>query len=271
MPSRHPALREQLAPDLRPPVLLRPVLDALAAAAHLVAGDRGAVLPRLAPRAPAPPASGAAALAAGRRRSSPSPSASCSSVLMAVLFHPGVGSHARLLRHRHSALRPHGGATVAFFAASRPQPSLRARRTLHAGGPGRRRRLAVFWVRGRHAGRPAQELHVRGGLPALRRPRRPRRRRRPPGRTRPVLPRPRLATAALHRDHLLRHLPVALARDRLPQRVTHRPLRPCRSTCSHRRHAGRLHGELLPGRASRSAWPTCGAGSAGGARRWLVS
>ena len=40
---------------------------------------------------------------------------------------------------------------------------------------------------------------------------------------------------------------------------------------SHRRHAGRLHGELLPGRASDPPGPRCGAGSAGGVRRWPVS
>ena len=50
--DRHPAVRQQLAPHFRPPVVLRAVLDALAAAAHLVAGDRRAVLPRVA--APAP-------------------------------------------------------------------------------------------------------------------------------------------------------------------------------------------------------------------------
>ena len=74
---RHAALRGQLARHLRPPVLLRPVLDALAAAAHLVAGDRGAVLPGLAAgAAPAAPARGRRAGAGsasdgdrGRRRS----------------------------------------------------------------------------------------------------------------------------------------------------------------------------------------------------------
>ena len=45
---RHAALRRQLARHLRPPVLLRPVLGAVSPAAHLVIGDRRAVLPRLA-------------------------------------------------------------------------------------------------------------------------------------------------------------------------------------------------------------------------------
>ena len=44
----HVVLRRQLACDLRPPVLFRPVLRTVAARAHLVAGDRRAVLPRLA-------------------------------------------------------------------------------------------------------------------------------------------------------------------------------------------------------------------------------
>ena len=64
---RHSALREQLAPDFRPPVLLRPVLHALAAPAHVVVGDRGAVLPRLAAGAPGAPEVRAARLAPGRR------------------------------------------------------------------------------------------------------------------------------------------------------------------------------------------------------------
>ena len=48
-----PAVREQLASDLRAPVVLRAVLDPVAAAAHVVPGDRGAVLSGVAPRAPA--------------------------------------------------------------------------------------------------------------------------------------------------------------------------------------------------------------------------
>ena len=194
-----------------------------------------------------------------------------SSILMAVLFHPGsdptrvyYGTDTRLFDLM-------AGATVAFIAASRPQPSLRVRRSLHAvaplSGAGARRVLGGR----RHAGGPAQELHVRGWLPPLRRARRPRRRRRPPDRSGPVRPGPRLASAALRRDHLVRHLPVALARDRVPQRVTDRPLRSSPRLGPHRSHAGRLHGELLPGRASDPPGPRCGAGSAGGVRRWLVS
>ncbi len=78
-----------------------------------------------------------------------------SSVLMAVLFHPGVdpsriyyGTDTRLFDLM-------AGATVAFLAASRPQPSAQWRRTLHWVGPAAAVVLGVFWVL---AGTP-------GGLP----------------------------------------------------------------------------------------------------------
>ena len=78
-----------------------------------------------------------------------------SSVLMAVLFHPGAdptrvyfGTDTRLFDLM-------AGATVAFVAASRPQPSPRACRTLHALAPVAAVLLGVFWVT---AGTP-------GGLP----------------------------------------------------------------------------------------------------------
>jgi peptidoglycan/LPS O-acetylase OafA/YrhL len=78
-----------------------------------------------------------------------------SSVLMAVLFHPGAdptrvyyGTDTRLFDLM-------AGATVAFVAASRPQPRPQARRTLHVVAPLAAVVLAVFWVR---AGTP-------GGLP----------------------------------------------------------------------------------------------------------
>ena len=78
-----------------------------------------------------------------------------SSVLMAVLFHPGAdptrvyfGTDTRLFDLM-------AGATIAFTAASRPQPRLQARRTLHVVAPLAAVALAVFWVR---AGTP-------GGLP----------------------------------------------------------------------------------------------------------
>ena len=78
-----------------------------------------------------------------------------SSLLMAVLFHPGTdpsriyyGTDTRLFDLM-------AGATLAFLAASRPQPSASARRTLHAVAPVAAAVLAVFWVT---AGTP-------GGLP----------------------------------------------------------------------------------------------------------
>ncbi len=73
----HLALREQLALHLHAPVLLRPVLVTLTVAAHVVAGDRRAVLPRVASGRPAPPAPGPAQLAADRRWRSPSAWGSC--------------------------------------------------------------------------------------------------------------------------------------------------------------------------------------------------
>ena len=74
---------------------------------------------------------------------------------MAVLFHPGAdptrvyyGTDTRLFDLM-------AGATVAFLAASRPQPSARAGRTLHVLAPVAALAVGVFWVR---AGTP-------GGLP----------------------------------------------------------------------------------------------------------
>ena len=78
-----------------------------------------------------------------------------SSILMAVLFHPGTdpsriyyGTDTRLFDLM-------AGATVAFLAASRRQPNARARRTLHVIAPAATVALAIFWVT---AGTP-------GGLP----------------------------------------------------------------------------------------------------------
>ena len=100
--------------------------------------------------------------------------------LMAVLFHPGVdpsriyyGTDTRLFDLM-------AGATIAFLAAARPQPSAPARRTLHWVGPVAAVALAVFWVRARHRRGPADQLHVRGRVPALCRARRAGRGRRPP-------------------------------------------------------------------------------------------
>jgi peptidoglycan/LPS O-acetylase OafA/YrhL len=69
-----------------------------------------------------------------------------SSALMALLFHPGAdptriyyGTDTRLFDLM-------AGATVAFLAASRPQPNQRAQRTLHLAGPVAAVALAVCWV-----------------------------------------------------------------------------------------------------------------------------
>ena len=95
-----------------------------------------------------------------------------SSVLMAALFHPGVdpsriyyGTDTRLFDLM-------AGATVAFLAAARAP-------TAGAGAPdpplgrpgGGRRPRGVLGARG-HVGRPADRLHVRRRVPALRRARR---------------------------------------------------------------------------------------------------
>ena len=103
-----------------------------------------------------------------------------SSVLMAVLFHPGVdpsriyyGTDTRLFDLM-------AGATVAFLVAARPQPKAQARRTLHRVGPAAAVVLAVFWVRAGTARRPADRFHVRRRVPALRRARRAGRGGRPP-------------------------------------------------------------------------------------------
>ena len=66
--------------------------------------------------------------------------------LMALLFHPGAdptriyyGTDTRLFDLM-------AGASVAFLAAARPQPSLQARRTLHLAAPLAAIALGAFWV-----------------------------------------------------------------------------------------------------------------------------
>ncbi len=154
-----------------------------------------------------------------------------SSLLMAALFHPGVdpsriyyGTDTRLFDLM-------AGATIAFLAAARRQPNARAQRILHTVGPRGRRRARRVLGAGRDVGRPAHQLHVRRGLPALCRPGGARGGGRTPGQTRLVRPRPDLSAAALRRHHLLRHLPVALAGDRLPRPGRARACPPCRWTC----------------------------------------
>ena len=151
---------------------------------------------------------------------------------MALLFHPGsdpsriyYGTDTRLFDLM-------AGATVAFVAASRRQPNPRARRTLHVAGPAAAAVLGVFWVTaGTTGGLPTGFMFEGGFLlcAALAGLVVADARLTDPG---PFSRGARLAAAALHRDHLLRHLPVALAGDRLPQRAPHGPVRRGRSTCS---------------------------------------
>ena len=194
-----------------------------------------------------------------------------SAALMAVLFDPGVdpsriyyGTDTRLFDLM-------AGATLAFVAASRPQPGRRSRRMLHRIGPLAAIALAVFWVTVGDAGRAAEELHVRGWLSALRgsgRPRRGRRSTRPAG---PLCPPAGRPPAAFPGNHLLRHLPVALAGDRLPQR----PSEPVsREWPLDLLRVGVTLASRPPATtwwSDPSAWPACTAGCAGRSRRWPAS
>ena len=142
-----------------------------------------------------------------------------SSILMAVAVQPGNGPHEGLLRDGHPALRPDGGRDAGLRRRGAPATEPAGAPDAARGRPGGRRGPRRLLGQGGHAERASHQLHVRGRLPDLRRPRRPGRRRRPARRAGAVLPGARLEAAALHRDHLLRHLPVALARDRVPQRA----------------------------------------------------
>jgi peptidoglycan/LPS O-acetylase OafA/YrhL len=87
-----------------------------------------------------------------------------SSVLMAVLFHPGVdpsriyyGTDTRLFDLM-------AGATLAFVAASRPQPSRKSRRTLHSVGLLAAIALGVFWVTSGTPGGLPRNFMFEGGF-----------------------------------------------------------------------------------------------------------
>ncbi len=88
-----------------------------------------------------------------------------STILMAILFHPGsdpsrvyYGTDTRLFDLM-------AGATLAFLAASRPQPGAGARRTLHVVGPVAALALGVFWVTaGTAAGLPKTFMFEGGFL-----------------------------------------------------------------------------------------------------------
>ena len=184
-----------------------------------------------------------------------------SSVLMALLFHPGsdpsriyYGTDTRLFDLM-------AGATVAFVAASRRQPNPQARRTLHVVGPAAGRRARRVLGDGGHrpaacrrtsCSRAASSLCAAlAGLVVAD--------------ARLTDPGPfarALAWRPLHfiGHHLLRHLPVALAGDRLPQRGPHGPVRLAARPAPRRRHARAGDRQLLPGRAARPRWPGCTAG-----------
>ncbi len=87
-----------------------------------------------------------------------------SSILMAVLFTPGVdpsrvyyGTDTRLFDLM-------AGATIAFIAAARPQPNERARRTLHVVAPLAGVALLVFWVFAGTAGGLPTNFMFEGGF-----------------------------------------------------------------------------------------------------------
>ncbi|HEX4163728.1 MAG TPA: acyltransferase family protein, partial [Acidimicrobiales bacterium] len=69
-----------------------------------------------------------------------------SSVLMAVLFTPGVDPSRVYFGTDTRLFDLMAGATIAFVAAARPQPNVRARRTLHVVAPLAGVALLVFWV-----------------------------------------------------------------------------------------------------------------------------
>ena len=242
----------------RASVVLRAVLGPFALAAHLVPGDRGAVLSGVAPRAPAfvplrptrvDAAGAVVTISLGL----------LSSLLMAVLFVTTVLPHAgsdpsRIYYGTDTRLFDlMAGATLAFLAASRRQPNPASRRTLHVVAPVAAAVLGVFWVTaGTPTGLPTNFMFEGGflicaALAAL-----------VIADARLIEPgwfsrRAGLAAPALHRDHLLRRLSVALAGHRLPHRcphrapdgVTRRRPRPC--------HAGAVDRQLLPGRAADPA------------------
>ena len=130
-----------------PPVILRTVLDPIALAAHVVPGDRRAVLSGLAPRAPAfvpfrPPG-----LAHARhRRDDLARPLSSPRRPHGRPVPPRDGSVTGLLRDRHPPLRSHGRRHLGLPGGVTPPARPRARRTLHVVAPVAAAVLAVFWV-----------------------------------------------------------------------------------------------------------------------------
>ena len=171
---------------------------------------------------------------------------------MALLFHPGGGPDPDLLRHRHPA-RSTSWPGPPSPSWSRPDPSRRPGRggRCTSAGPARRGRCSPCSgsPRARPRACPATGCSRAGSCSCavlaavvvadarlL-----------GPGGLRPGALGP---AAALHRHHLLRDLPVALADLRVPHR---RPDRPSTGPLDAARVAVTLagrHGQLLPGRAA---------------------
>ncbi len=87
-----------------------------------------------------------------------------SSILMAVLFNPGTDPSRVYFGTDTRLFDLMAGATVAFIAASRPQPNPRARGTLHVVGPVAAVVLGVFWVRAGTAGGLPTNFMFEGGF-----------------------------------------------------------------------------------------------------------
>ena len=248
------ALRQQLAPHLRPPVLFRAVLDALAPAAHVVAGHRGAVLLGLAVAARAAPPPGPRRLATG----GPARRGHARGALLRPdgrAVQPRGGPLEDLLRDRHPSLRSDGRGhhRLRRGVPTTAEPQVPSDTALGRTGGGRRPRRVLGDLG--HAGRTAEELHVRGWLSPLRGSGRPRRGRCPARPTGPLRPPAGRPPVAFPRHHLLRHLPVALAGDRVPDRPAHRAVPVAPRPVAGRGHAGRLDRQLLPGGAPHPPGP----------------
>jgi hypothetical protein len=83
---------------------------------------------------------------------------------MAVLFQPGVDPSRIYFGTDTRLFDLMAGATLAFLAASRPQPNARARRSLHVVAPLAAVALAVFWVTAGTAGGLPTSFMFEGGF-----------------------------------------------------------------------------------------------------------
>ena len=267
--DRHLALRRQLAPDRGGERVLRRDRGRVAAAAHLVARDRGAVLRRLAPRrarghdARPPPGAGPplaepgpAAAARHRRRR-------CAVLLGAHgrALRERLGVEPGLLRHRHPGRgRPRRRRARHRALGLRPAAPPSREAWCLGGGHGRLRRPAR-----RDLARERDELGpVPGRLPA----RRPRRGGDDPGGRRhpglaagaPVAPR----AAPGGRHHLLRLVPVALPDLLVADRALDRGVGLGAAGAAPRRRLPGRHRLVLRHRAAHPPPPALGGGHLAG-------